>query len=433
MLVVPGLIFLLSIIHESVQFQYIKTFIEEFQFKYLTLIGSSNDINSKLLKTLFMDDQFLNTSLHSFETSSSIGIISTDTIIYLNSQTKITEQLRIELSRHPQFTIILISQSLQFEQVLNSCATQFEIHQKIYLFKKDTQELYEAYKINEVIVKNKIGNIDSNTGKFKWQPHLTPDFIKRRSNFHGIVLKGMTEFSGLNMNANPKYFENEHFQNNETYYLVTGLTYGLFNDVLGILQDRLNFTTQLYKRKDGVWGYFNEENGTILATGIMKDIYLKRAEFAAAPLYYTIDRVLYVNFLPSITTYVAAIYIPKTTTEVIDFDTFIAPFNYPLWFMLISATIFFAMMKILLFKIHGNKNFQGFNIIWRTFIGFFGGKPSRCSIDSISSYKTVILSTLLCGTVIWIAYRAGLTTELSVRVKTYPFTDMKSFSKTDWR
>ena len=430
MLMVPKLIFLLSVIHNSVRFQYIKTFIEEFQFHCLTIVGSSNDINSNLLKTLFIDDQFLTTRLHAFETSS-IGIISTDTFIFLNSQTKITEQLRIELSRHPQFTIILISQGLQFEQVLNSIATQFEIHQKIFLFNKDTQEIYEAYKINEVVVKNKIGDIDSNTGKFKWKTHLSPDFIKRRSNFHGIVLKGMTEFSGLDMNAN-NLEHAKYFENNKTYQ-VTGLTYGLFNDVLGILQDRLNFTTQLYKRKDGVWGYFNEENGTVLATGMMKDIYLKKADFAAASLYYTIDRVLYVNFLPPIKTYVAAIYIPKTSTEVIDFDTFMAPFNYPLWIMLFSATIFFSMIKVLLFKIHANKQVLGFNLIWRSFIGFFGGRPSPSSIDSILSYKAVILSTLLCGTVVWIAYRAGLTTELSVRVKTYPFTDMKSFSKTDWR
>ena len=75
----------------------------------------------------------------------------------------------------------------------------------------------------------------------------------------------MTELSGLDMNADPKYLENaKYFQNNETYYLVTGLTYGLFNDVLGILQDRLNFTTQLYKRKDGAWGYFNyKDDGTV--------------------------------------------------------------------------------------------------------------------------------------------------------------------------
>ena len=134
-MLVPKLLFLLSIIPNSEQSHYIKTFIEEFQFQCLTIIGSSNDIDLKLLKTLFINDKFLTTHLNAFETSST-GNISTDTFIFLNSQIEITENFRIELSRHPQFTVILISQGHQFEQVLNSIATQFEIHQKIFLFNR---------------------------------------------------------------------------------------------------------------------------------------------------------------------------------------------------------------------------------------------------------------------------------------------------------
>ena len=90
-------------------------------------------------------------------------------------------------------------------------------------------------------------------------------------------------------------------------------------------------------------------------------------------------------------------------------------------------------MKLSFLKIHGNVKKFGFDHIWTSFSGFFGGKPSPNSIDSKSSYKTAIVATLLCGTVVWISYRAHLTAELSVLEKKYPFKDIESFSKTNWR
>ena len=54
-------------------------------------------------------------------------------------------------------------------------------------------------------------------------------------------------------------------------------------------------------------------------------------------------------------------------------------------------------------------------------------------IDAVSSYKTTIVATSLCGTVVWMAYRAYLNAELALIEKKYPFDDMESFSKTNWR
>ena len=34
---------------------------------------------------------------------------------------------------------------------------------------------------------------------------ISSNFIKRRSNFHGLILKGMTEFSGTDMRADSSY------------------------------------------------------------------------------------------------------------------------------------------------------------------------------------------------------------------------------------
>ena len=71
--------------------------------------------------------------------------------------------------------------------------------------------------------------------------------------------------------------------------------------------------------------------------------------------------------------------------------------------------------------------------IWTSFSGFLGGTPAPTPIDKKSPYKTMIIATLLCGTVVWIAYTAQLTSELALREKKYPFDDMMSFSETNWR
>ena len=272
------------------------------------------------------------------------------------------------------------------------------------------------------------------TNQFQWEVNISSDFIKRRSNFHGLVLKGVVNFLGFEMNAYASYLKNApYFSNNETYD-VTGFTYGLFHDVLDILQDSLNFTTVLYKRKDGAWGYiYPQPNGSYVGTGLIGDVFFGKADIAVAPLTYIIERALYVNFLPPIKPHWSAIYIPMTYHEDIDLDTYIHPFSSILWTIVIITGVILSMTKLLFLYVNDDTKPFGFDYIWTSFTGFFGGKPNVTPLDSKSYYNATIFVTLLCGTVIWISYRAGLTSELSVKSKSFPFTDMMTFSKTNWR
>jgi hypothetical protein len=63
----------------------------------------------------------------------------------------------------------------------------------------------------------------------------------------------------------------------------------------------------------------------------------------------------------------------------------------------------------------------------------FGGKPVPSKFDTIQSYRFIIFTSLLAGTVVWISYRASLTSELSVEKKKFPFNDLESLSKTEYR
>ena len=114
----------------------------------------------------------------------------------------------------------------------------------------------------------------------------------------------MTEFRGNLINANPSFLTDApYFPENETY-LLNGFTYGIYHDVLNVLQDHLNFSTQLFKRKDGAWGMvYPQDDGTFKTVGFVGDLFLKKADFAIASLIILEDRAQFVDYLPAMGLY----------------------------------------------------------------------------------------------------------------------------------
>ena len=99
-----------------------------------------------------------------------------------------------------------------------------------------------------------------------------------------------------------------------------------------------------------------------------------------------------------------------------------------------GTALFIAIYKTVLLSIfHKFKITSFIGFIWTSLTPYFGGKPSGTQVDSRRSYKATIFVSLLGGVIIWIAYRSFLTAELSIREKKYPFNDLESLSKTDWR
>ena len=71
--------------------------------------------------------------------------------------------------------------------------------------------------------------------------------------------------------------------------------------------------------------------------------------------------------------------------------------------------------------------------LWYSSTVYFGGEPYENAVDSKRTYKFIVFVSLLGGLIIWISYRSFLTALLSVNLKKYPFNDMHSLSKTNWR
>ena len=196
--------------------------------------------------------------------------------------------------------VLLITDSLQKHNLKD---LKILIHQQILFYFDDTQELFEAYTINDSNIVRRLGFV-SNESWFQWDKDVNPNFIQRRSNFQGVSLKAMTEFRGNLINANTSFLTDApYFPENETY-LLNGFTYGIYHDVLNVLQDHLNFSTQLFKRKDGAWGMvYPQDDGTFRTVGFIGDLFLKKADFAIASVIILKDRAQFVDYLPAMGLY----------------------------------------------------------------------------------------------------------------------------------
>ena len=129
--------------------------------------------------------------------------------------------------------------------------------------------------------------------------------------------------------------------------------------MLHTLQTRLNFSTSLYKRKEAAWGMiYPQPNGTYHGTGMIGDIFFKRADLAVAPLSYVTERAHYVDYLPSIKHFNLGIYISKASAEhTLDLLLFISPFAQETWMLIGMTSVIISLVKLSLHKYFG-KNLE---------------------------------------------------------------------------
>ena len=143
---------------------------------------------------------------------------------------------------------------------------KLSLDSEIYFIDKKSFMVYETYTINNVHVAKYLGQFKIENGvSFIADKDFHSLLVKRRGNFHGIQIKAMVEYEPP-MIDHPLDFASKvtYFSNNQTY-LMTNICKGVFIDVLNLLQERYNFSTELYKRKDGAWGVSEQlPNGTYI-------------------------------------------------------------------------------------------------------------------------------------------------------------------------
>ena len=155
----------------------------------------------------------------------------------------------------------------------------------------------------------------------------------------------------------------------------------------------------------------------------------------------TPERSQALKMLPSIYSANPTIYIRSHSLEQdgedISWTIFISPFTIHLWVLLFFVAVVTA---IVLTTIEGcyEPNNIGWSVmnylknLWIASKANFGGKPNSV-VRGFAAQRLMLFICLLSGTIIWIAYRGSLTSELSVIEKDIPFDDLESLSKSDYK
>ena len=78
------------------------------------------------------------------------------------------------------------------------------------------------------------------------------------------------------------------------------------------MQNELNFTAEIYKRKDNGWGQvYPQKDGSFHASGMVGDVFFGRADVIASTLTVTIKRSLSIDYLNPIAPDVVGLFIPS--------------------------------------------------------------------------------------------------------------------------
>ena len=249
-----------------------------------------------------------------------------------------------------------------------------------------------------------------------------------------MKLKGLVGHQTSFMELQANYKLRAKYVRDDKTFLVNGYTYGTFNDVIEMFEERLNLTMNLFKQEVEEWGdIYIDPNGSTVITGMVGAVYQKKADIVATSLSITTSRAKYLSFLLPIGSEVLTMVVSReAVTESFDFLVFLRPLHLNLWFMIFGMAIFATLTKTLTTEGRLSTLRYSYRDFWETLMTCFGGTFQSLQSNK-ESYKLAVLTSLLSGYFIWMNYNAFLTSELLVVEKLYPFTNLKELSNTNWR
>ena len=316
------LVFLIGIsLEKEVKNELVQSVIKVFQMKHPVILTPNNTLSSRsLMKDLFSMGQFCQFGTEVLFQNLSKDV-SKDIIIIADKDEYILEDV-LEISN----TAVIFSRNFEYQK-----ATSIGIDKKVFIIEEltnDVTEVFETYHINSRNIKRKLGRFKENI--FSWENNVEKVFVSRRSDFQGLTLTTMTQDAGNDIIFDSDYTEKAiNFLNNQTY-LVTNFTQGKFYDILISLQNLLNFTSNLNKRKDNGWGFvYPQANGSFHATGMVGDLFFGRADLIVTSLSVLYQRALYIDYLIPIAPDTLGLFIPSGHSKgEFQFNVFLLPFRY---------------------------------------------------------------------------------------------------------
>ena len=143
-------------------------------------------------------------------------------------------------------------------------------------------------------------------------------------------------------------------------------------------------------------------------------------------MFQSYDRVGATDILPHLAMEKAEIFIKKMD-ETIHWQIFVDSLSTNSWLLIIIVAM---IISLLLSLVDGSLNVQYLGKLWIAIKANFGGNPGL--VSTRNSYRIIIFDCLLVGSIVWIAYKASLTSKLAVVQQEYPFKNLQDLLESNY-
>lgn len=289
-------------------------------------------------------------------------------------------------SRRPWIVLIKAQKSLTIRPSIN---------EQVYFFDLDSQELFESYWINGIEVKHVLA-IFTDVQGLTWIDHRL--FLARRSNFQGLILKGLTErqppFANFIRHVDDDDMEPDP-DDEELISMAKVEQNGFFYDILDYLKQDLNFSVAIFRRKDRRWG--NAVNDSDF-DGMVGSLMRNRADIIISCLTLGLERNMVVSYLPAIGKETYSLFIKRDQIQGLDWSALADPFSSSIWFYIfVCPGLTLMTVKLLQVQMYIDDSYDSsclylpLEVLWST--------PRQClsSPGPWTSLRVLDVSELLLG------------------------------------
>ena len=290
----------------------------------------------------------------------------------------------------------------------------------------DKAQMIEKYIINGMQVSRVVANYQNE----EWVKDRD-SIVIRRSNLHGSHLNILVE-------NDPPYMILDDYETDQNIFMDVAekvpqsALKGAFGTVLFGLAEDLNFTFDLYrpwgKGKIGRWG----SKGTNSEwTGMMGMMQKKLFDLAAVPFSIKTSRAEVVDYIFPAGNYKLGLVIRDPNQESLTWLTFASSFQIEAWFVIFIMTFLVTMFMRIYSNVKQRQTVFEFVKFWSENFSFafaanFGGRFAADRVGQSHKERVFIFVVLFFGSIVFMAYRASLTSHLSVVKYRLPFNSLES-------
>lgn len=215
---------------------------------------------------------------------------------------------------------------------------------------------------------------------------------------------------------------------------------GMFAEIGSKLAKDMNFRLQYFVRWDYSWGR-RLTNGTW--TGLVGNLLDDDVDFIGTSLTLTLERFSVIDFALPLGKETFALFISRKPSEEYAWFSYFLPFKNQLWlFLFINSLVMISVITLLNGVYYRGNPLTHTSVLklmyelahdyWSLMASYLGRAHQDLIWTQHLALRLFLTIVIFVGSIVFISYRASLTSELSVTRETWPFNSLEGLLASDY-